>query len=99
MLNKKGETLSETLIALLIIGVASSILYLCSMSSTKIMNNANKSYNETYENIVNSVEKKDGYGTTTSTVSFKINGREVSPSITIEWFGLDTDIKSYEVKQ
>ncbi len=96
---KAGETLTETLVAMLIIGL-SSVLFLTMVGAAgRISRNAEKAYKELYGIISAADNKKDAGKVPDTTVIGEITVEGVSSvEVDVDWYGSTDYVLSYKVK-
>lgn len=98
--SKAGETLAETLIAMLMIGLSSVLFLTMTGAAGRIFRKAEAEYQEIYAEIAAADVRDDGVFITNGKDSIgKITVKgSSSTEITVKWYG-DTDyVLSYEVK-
>jgi len=94
---KAGETLTETLVALLMIGLSSVLFMTMTGASGRIFRKAEKAYEEIYEEISKADLQKgspsdDDIGTIT------VQG-SASVTVDVDWYGSTDYVLSYKVKR
>ncbi len=98
-----GETLTETLIAMLIIGLSSVLFLTVIGASGRIFRKTETKYGELYEKIAaadgqSPIDKILDGDSTIGSITIKNSPTDAGTNIPVDWYG-DTDyVLSYEVK-
>lgn len=98
--DKAGETLTETLVAMLIIGL-SSVLFLTMVgASGRISRNAEKDYKRLYEIISAADNKTTPLSDSIGEITVKGIGAPATEekTVIVNWYGSTDYVLSYEVK-
>lgn len=94
--SRRGETLTEMLVSIVILGLSIAMMVTMIITSTHIAEQSTKK-DKDYRDQLSAAEKQETPLTTGSTVEIK--GGSDSVSISVEIFGKDADsLKSYKVK-
>lgn len=93
--SRAGETLAETLVAMLIIGLSSVLFMTMTGASGRIFQSARNKYRAVYEDVAVAEEKKDPPLDDIGKITVKGVG---SVSVDVNWYGNKDYVLSYKVK-
>jgi len=103
--NKAGETLAETLVAMLIIGLSSVLFLTTVLASTRIFQMARDGYRESYE-LISSAEKMGTALSGNDLGEITVTGMgSTGVTVDVNWYGSDGDdgdenyVLSYKVSE
>jgi len=100
--NKAGETLAETLVTMLIVGLSSVLFATMVGAASRIFQGAKTKYGEVYQEIA-AAEGQTGDSLVTGMDSIVIvvgsESGAVPKSVEVEWYGSQDYVMSYKVKK
>lgn len=96
---KAGETLTETLVAMLIIGLSSVLFLTMTGAAGRIFRKAELEYDEIYEKITEADEQSTKLTGGDSIGSITVDGESSNPvKVDVDWYGSADYVLSYKVR-
>lgn len=95
--HRAGETLTETLVAMLIVGLSSVLFLTMTGAAGRIYRRAEQEYDVIYEKIARA-EGQDSSPSNASIGDGEISVTGSSDTIKVEWYGSTDYVLSYKVK-